>query len=406
MKHVIIGAGAAGISAAKTIRTFKPTDEIVIISTDDVVHSRCMLHHYISDERNEKTMSFIDDNFFQKNNIRWINGKTVTGVDTIKKLVVMDNTSESFDTLLIATGSDSISLPHIGVQNYKNMVALRSLSDAKMIREHAKAIENIIIVGAGLVGLDVAYALIDLGKKPTVVDMSDTILQLNLDTYASNVYRQKFEEAGCMFHLGKKVSTAEDNPSGNIVSLTLDSGEKLPCNLVIVAIGSRPGVQFLSGSGIVCENGLTVNAHLATNVEGIYGAGDVTGLSGLWPNAIKQGEVAAKNMVGISTVYEDVYAIKNTINYFGIPSLSIGRVESIDGDIVEIRESRNSYAKVILHDGLVNGVLLQGDISHSGFWQYLIKNNIDVSQINKSALDLSFADFYGMKVNGEYEWVV
>jgi len=406
MKHVIIGAGAAGISAAKTIRELNNTDEIIIISTDDSVYSRCMLHNYISGERDKKKISFISDDFFTKNNIRWLSGKTVTGLDTDKRLIHFSDDYESFDQLLIATGADSTPLPLLQSQSPKNIFGLRHLSDAQAIREQAKHAQNIVIIGAGLAGLDAAYGFIEMGKKPIIVDMANSILALNLDAYTSDIYKKKFEQAGCVFHLGQKIEAAETGVSGDILSLTLSSGEKLPCDLVVVAIGSRPAISFLTDSGIACNNGITVNKYLATNIEGIYAAGDVTGLSGIWPNAVNQGEVAAKNMCGIPTVYKDIFAIKNTINYFGIPSLSLGKVEPDETDISVVRKDRNKFEKIILQDGAVVGVIIQGCIAHSGFWQFMIKNRVDVSKIKKPVFNLSFADFYGVQENGEYRWVV
>ena len=406
MKHVIIGAGAAGISAAETIRKFNKQDEIVIISIDDCIHSRCMLHHYISGERDEKGLSFVSGDFFAKNNIRWVNGKTVTGLDTDKKLVCFSNGSEAFDKLLIATGADSVYLPFLQPQAHKNVLGLRHLSDARAIKEQAKDAENIVIIGAGLVGMDAAYAFAEMKKKPVVIDLFGSILALNLDAYTAQVYKNKFEEEGCVFHLNRKVTETETNAEGKVVSLTMDSGEKLPCDLVIVAVGTRPSTGFLANSGINCGRGITVNECLETNVKGIYAAGDVTGLSGVWPNAVKQGEVAAKNMCGIKAVYGDKLAMKNTINFYGILSLSLGKTEPDGNETVKIRMYRNNYEKIVMRDGVIVGVLLQGDITNGGFWQFLIKNSIDVSKINKQVFDLTFADFYGMQENHEYEWVV
>jgi len=406
MKHVIIGAGAAGISAAKTIRQLKPADEIVIISVDGAVYSRCMLHNYLSGERDGKGISFISDDFFAKNNIRWLCDKTVTGVDVAINEVKFTDGTETFDTLLVATGADSVELPVVQSGKPSNVFNLRNLPDAKAIKERAKDAKDIVIIGAGLVGLDAAYALVNMGKKPVVVDISDSILSVNLDPYAADVYKKKFEEAGCQFLLGQKVSGADKDTAGNVTSIILESGDKLPCDMAIVAIGTRPAVSFLAGSGVDCIKGVVVNEYLATNVEGIYAAGDVTGLSGIWPNAMKQGEVAAKNMCGIPTVYDDLFAEKNTIHYFGIPSLSLGVVEPKEGDVFEIRNTKTRYEKVILRDGVVVGVIIQGDIAHCGFWQYLIKNKINVSHIQRPVFSLSFADFYGIKENGEYQWVV
>ncbi|MCL2372436.1 MAG: FAD-dependent oxidoreductase [Defluviitaleaceae bacterium] len=405
MKHVIIGAGAAGIAAAETIRRLRSNDEIVIISADDAVHSRCMLHNFISGERDEKGISHISDEFFVKNNIRWVSGKAVEGIDTANKLVRITGGAEPYDKLLIATGAESICLPHAQSLNAENIFGLRHLRDAKAIREYAKQAKNIIIIGAGLVGMDAAYALSQIGKKPVIIDRAEQILALNLDPYAANMYMQKFEKAGCSFVLGREINQVNEN-AGKVDSITLNFGQKLPCDMLVMAIGSSPSIGFLAGSDIACNGGITVDKYLATNINDIYAAGDVTGLSGIWPNAVKQGETAASNMCGQPATYDDTFAEKNTMNYFGIPSISLGKVMPGSGDTVQVRKDKDKYQKIILNGGQVVGVVLQGNIAHSGFWLQLVKNEIDISKANKSVFNLSFADFYGVKEDGEYMWVL
>lgn len=405
MKHVIIGASAAGLSAAKTIRSFRSNDEIIVISTDESIYSRVMLHKYIAGERDEKSLSFVPEDFFTANSIRWLPGVTVTGVDAVKKTVRFEGGSESFDRLLIATGAESIVPPVPNLAGAKNVLTLRSLPDAKAIRAALPGARNIVIVGGGLVGLEAAYALLQRGKKPVVVDVAQTILSVNLDAHAANVYQEKFEEAGCTFLLGRKVSEARRGASGLVESLVLDDGARLPCDMVIVAAGVMPAIAFLKESGIRCGRNVAVDKHLATNVDGVYAAGDVAGLSGIWPNAVKQGETAAKNMCGVPAVYSDTFALKNTVNFFGVPSVSVGVLKPDPGDSVEIREDRNRYERVILRGGVAVGALLQGNIANAGFWQHLIKNRIDISGIPKPVWSLSYADFYGTEENGEYKWV-
>ena len=114
----------------------------------------------------------------------------------------------------------------------------------------------------------------------------------------------------------------------------------------------------------------------------MYAAGDVTGLSGIWPNAQKQGETAALNMCGASVAYTDRFAAKNTINFFGLPSMCVGDIVPKENDVVIAREDSKNYKRILIRNGQVAGVLLQGDISHGGIWQYLIKNQISVSGID------------------------
>ena len=405
MKYVILGAGAAGITAAKTIRKADENGKITVISTDTQVHSRCMLHKYLSHERDAAGISFVDPDFFEKNQITWLQGKTVNRLDTQGKKVYTDQGDEvSYDRLLIATGAESFIPPVGNLREAENVFGLRHLRDAQAIDELAKNAENIVIIGSGLVGLDAAYGLMETGKKVSIVEMADQILPVQLDKTAAFEYQKRFEEAGARFYLGRKAADTVMEEDKIIREIILDNGEKLPCDLIIVAAGVRSAVAGMEGEGIVIDRGIKVDDYLQTGAEGVYAAGDVTGLSGIWPNAQKQGETAALNMCGSHVEYTDRYAIKNTINFFGLVSMCVGVILPQEGDVVIAREDSRNYKRVVLRDGKVVGVLLQGDISHGGIWQYLIKNQISISGIQKDIFDLNFGDFYGIKDNGEYQW--
>ena len=405
MEYVILGAGAAGITAAKTIRKADSEGKITVISTDTQVHSRCMLHKYLSHERDAAGISFVDPDFFEKNQITWLQGKTVNRLDTQGKKVYTDQGDEvSYDRLLIATGAESFIPPVGNLREAENVFGLRHLRDAQAIDELAKNAENIVIIGSGLVGLDAAYGLMETGKKVSIVEMADQILPVQLDKTAAFEYQKRFEEAGARFYLGRKAADTIMGEDKNIHEIVLDNGEKLACDLIIVAAGVRSAVAGMEGEGIVIDRGIKVDDYLQTGAEGVYAAGDVTGLSGIWPNAQKQGETAALNMCGSHVEYTDRYAIKNTINFFGLVSMCVGVILPQEGDVVIAREDSRNYKRVVLRDGKVVGVLLQGDISHGGIWQYLIKNQISISGIQKDIFDLNFGDFYGIKDNGEYQW--
>jgi NAD(P)H-nitrite reductase large subunit len=402
MKHVIIGGGAAGITAAQTIRTLRPQDEIVLLSQDKHIHSRCMLHKYISGERNETTLNFVPEDFFESNRIEWRRGVEVTGVDTSEKTVYCADDKISYDKLLIATGAVSASVPVAALRTAKNVFGLRSLPDAAAIREAALNAQRIVIIGAGLVGLDAAYALLELQKEVTIVDMGSHIMSLNLDGPSATAYQSRFEDAGCTFHLGRKVVDAVTDGNGNVTQVMLDDGSALFCDFVIAAAGVRPALEFLTGSGIAGDRAVTVDRHMTTSCPDVYAAGDITGLSGIWPNAMRQGEVAAHNMCGNALTYDDAFAAKNTANFFGLVTLSLGALTPTADDRVEIREDMRGYRRIILREGRVMGVILQGDISNSGFWQYLIKNGIRIDTVKKPIWKLSYADFCALDEAGEY----
>ncbi len=370
MNYVIIGAGVAGIEAAKSIRGQDSSGEIVMISADLHVHSRCMLHKFISGERDEMGLDFTEKDFFDKYR------------------------------------ADSY-IPPVGeLRKASNVFGLRNLSDAQAIVKEAETAQNVLVIGSGLVGLDASYGLLELGKKLTVVEMADRILPVQLDARAARAYQDRFENAGVRFVLERKASQAVCEPDGRIHKVILDNGEEIPCDLIIVAAGVRSSLGCLEGSGIACERGITVDPSMKTSRKDVFAAGDITALSGIWPNAADQGRVAGKSMCGLTAEYTDTYAMKNTMNFFGLVTLCVGRIREEEGDQVLVREDMRQYKKILLKNGKVEGILFQGDIAGGGIWQYLIKNKIDVSGIDKDVFDINYGDFYHVGDRGKYEWVV
>lgn len=412
MRHVIIGCGAAAMAAAERLRVVKPEDDIIMISKDTDSHSRCMLHKYLGGERDERGIAFRGEDFFRKNQIMWAGGLTVEGVDTkAKEIALSSGGVQPYDKLLIASGAVYSVPPIPHFRTAKNVFGFRDLSDAQKIREEIrrKQAKQVFIVGSGLVGLDVAYALLELGIKVTVAEMADRILPLQTDAVSAKAYQELFEKAGASFRLGIGASDSLVNEENEITHVILSNGEQIPCDFVVAAAGVRPNIEFLRDSGLAAERALTVDEYLRTSAEDVYAAGDVTGLSGIWPNAMDQGRVAAMNMAGMPVAYTDRFCIKNTINFFGLTMLSVGAVEPVGEDCqVVVRESRDTYKKAILKDGRFLGIQLQGDISGSGIWQYLIKNKIDLTEIlkTKDIFHVSYADFYGMDETGEYVYKV
>ena len=414
MKHVITGSGAAGIAAAKTLRSINKTCEITLISSDDVLYSRCMLHKYFGNERDITRLSFVPDDFFSTHNITWHKGVCVNGIDTKNNCVLMQNTTLSYDKLLIATGSDAV-IPDVGaLGTATNVYGFRHLTDVNLIREKLARAENILVIGAGLVGIDVAYALLKLHKAVTVVklnratttaaEITPQIMSLNMDSTAAFAYQKLFEQNGCNFRLDNTITHTFSNEKGAITHVVLETGEKLACDVIIVAAGVRPSVKFLEHSGIELERGVKVNQHLETSCENIYAAGSVTALGDIWQNAVRQGEVAAKNMCGMKTPFTDTFTAKTAVNFFDLPTVSVGIINPENGDTVLTRKDSNVYQKIILRNNTIVGVTMQGDIAHSGIWQYLIKNKVNLSNLKKSVWDLSFADFYDIDETGQYKY--
>jgi NAD(P)H-nitrite reductase large subunit len=415
MNHVIIGAGAAGIAAARTLLKELPGDTVVMVSEDTEVYSRCMLHRFISGERTAESINFINDGLLSNSRFTWIKGKAVTKLDG-KTVYSGDEKTAAGDTVIIATGANSVTPPIGDLKTAANVYGLRHLKDARAIVAAAGSAQKIAVIGAGLVGLDAVAGLLELGEKTgkhfdiTVIEMAPNVLAINLDAHAAESYQKLFEKAGVKFLLAKKVVNTKSvpGPAGSplITSVELESGESVLCDMVILAVGVRPAIAFLEGSAVKTERAVTVNDKLETTVPGIYACGDAAGLSGIWPNAQIQGQTVAKNIAGWNLDYEDRFSAKNTVNFFGLVTLSVGAFNPQEGDEVLVREDRNNYQKIVLRGGVPVGVVYQGTIAGKGYWQHLIKNRIPIDKLGKSPWKVSYADFWGCENNGEFIYVV
>ena len=408
MRYVVIGASAAGISGVKTLRELDKEAEIILVSKDENVYSRCILHHYISNHRDVEALSFVDKNFFEENNIKWIKGVEVKSIDDkAQKLVLSNGEDLAYDKVMLCTGASAFIPPVEGLREAKNVVGLRNLEDAILIKEEAKKVKNIVVLGAGLVGIDAVSGLLGQGLNVTLVEMGDKILPLQLDKYTSEVYQNKFTEEGVNLKLGVRAERLILDQENNPKALVINTGngiEEIPCELVIVATGVRSNTAFLEGSNIEFDKfGLIIDEKGKTNIENVYGAGDITGRNPIWPTAVKEGIIAANNMLGNEMIMTDFFGSKNTMNFVGVPTMSLGDTEPKDETYkVDVKIDGDNYKKIIHKDGRIYGAIIQGDLSYAGVLTQLIKENIDISKVTKSIFDIDYADFFNMKENFEF----
>ena len=176
---------------------------------------------------------------------------------------------------------------------------------------------------------------------------------------------------------------------------------------IIMAAGVRPRIQIALDSGIAAERAIQVDGHLRTSAPDVYAAGDCTGLSGVWPDAMAQGKAAARNMAGVDEAYPKPYPFKNTSNFFGVTMLSVGRLDLTEGADILVHKTPTEYKKAIVKDGRLTGYLSLGDISNHGLYLHLIRSGIDISGKLDKIFRLTFADFYGInEKNGEFAYSV
>ena len=405
MKYVVIGSSAAGINGIRELRKLDKTAEIVLISKDSEIYSRCILHHYLGGERTIPELNFAEHNFAELYNVEWIKGVACTGVNTADKKVTLEDGNEvSYDKLLIATGSHTFIPPVKNLAGAKNVRGFRNVDDIEVLKEAAKTCKKFLVMGAGLVGLDCTTGLLDVGVDVTLVEMGGWMLCKQLDERAAKSYQEAFAAKGVKQYYGHGVTEAVLDADGNVTAVILDDGTEVACDYVVITAGVRANVEFLEGSGIeISKFGLVFDATGKTNDDSVYGAGDVSGLSPIWPAAVKEGIVAASNMAGVPRKMTDFFASKSTMNFMGIPSMSLGMVNPTE-DIysVEIRETKDSYKKIVHQNGKIVGAILQGDLAYGGILQQLIARKIDVTKVKKPIFDVDYSDFFHVRDNFEF----
>ncbi|MFY8224013.1 NAD(P)/FAD-dependent oxidoreductase [Clostridium perfringens] len=407
MRYIVVGASAAGISGAKTLRELDKDAEIILVSKDENVYSRCILHHYISGHRDIEALDFTDRDFFEKYNIEWKKGLEVKSIDDREHIIGLSNgESLKYDKILLSTGASAFIPPVENLREAKNVVGLRNLEDAIKIKEEAEKVKNVVVLGAGLVGIDAIAGLVGKNLNVTLVEMGDRVLPIQLDKYASSKYEKRFEDAGVKLKLGVRAEKVLIDENKNPKALLINTGEEIPCELIIVATGVRSNVAFLKDSSIETDRfGLIINEKGETNARDVYGAGDITGRNPIWPTAVKEGIIAANNMVGNEIFMEDFFGSKNTMNFLGLTTMSLGVVNVPDDSYTEeIDISGENYKKIIHKDGKIYGAIIQGDLSYAGVLTQLIKEKIHVSKVKKPLFEIDYADFFNIKENLEYTY--
>lgn len=405
-KYLILGASSAGINAAKVLRKLDPKGSIIVVSKDDKIYSRCMLHHVISEHRTVDGINFVDIDFMEKNNITWKKYESVQNINTDKKIVKLEKEDISYDKLLIATGASAFIPPIKNIKEGKHIYPLRNIEDVIDIKEKIKTTKKVAVIGAGLIGIDVLTSLLDMGNiEVSLIYPNEFILDRQLDKYSSKVYEDKFIELGAKLYPSRPVNQIILDKSQNVKGIELGDKTVVECDMIIVSTGVKPNTEFVANTKIEDSRGIVINDKCETTVKDVYAAGDVVGKNAIWPLAVKQGIVAAYNMVGVEKILDDEFTFKNSMNFVGIPTISLGIAIPPD-DTYEVitRCDKEGYKKFVIKDDVITGFIAQGDISYTGPITYLIKHKIQIPNLRERVFDIGYADFFSMKENGEFEY--
>ena len=340
MKHVILGAGPAGVIAAETLRKHSPHDEIVMIGDEpEAPYSRMAIPYLLMGNIAESgTHLRHAPNHYARLNVNLLRGKAQRVDSAARSVVLEDGSKVGYDRLLIATGSSPATPPIPGIAG-PGVHSCWTLADARAIQSLAKPGARVVQMGAGFIGCIIMEALAARGVKLDVVEMGDRMVPRMMGPAAGNMIKAWCQGKNVAVHTGARVDAIERDASP-VMKVKLSNGETLEADLIISATGVKPNIGFLEDSGIKCLVGVLTDEHLETSVKGVFAAGDcaeafdkVSGrtiVSAIQPNAAEQARVAALNMVGRRAELKGVTQI-NVLDTLGLISASFGQWEGVPG---------------------------------------------------------------------------
>lgn len=385
MRYVIIGNSAAGIGAVQGIRELDKDGEITVISDEKYhTYSRPLISYLLKGAVTEENMKYRPESFYEDNNVTTIFGKKAVSIDKNKKLVFLDDgNAVQYDKLLVATGSKPFVPDFKGLDKVKSKFTFMKLDDVKAIEKCVSENAKVLIVGAGLIGLKAAEALLHYTKDITVIDLSDRILPSILDSEASEIMQKHIENEGVKFILGASVERFSAD------SAALTNGDKVDFDMVILAVGVRPNTELIEHAGGKADRGIVTDEKQAVvKLTDIYAAGDCTRshditadsekIIAILPNAFMQGNVAGKNMAGGEAVYENAFPM-NAIGFMGLHIISAG---TYSGDVYAEIEGEG-YKKLFTEDNRLKGFILMGEkIANAGIYTSLIREQIPLDTVD------------------------
>lgn len=406
-QFVIIGNSAAAIGAVEAIREINKKDPVIIVSDEPYhAYSRPLITYFLADKVTWPQMLYRPFDFYRHNDVETRLGQKVTAIEPAKREVVL-NTGEriTYDKLLIATGGTPF-IPPIKGFDKRSVVTFTTFDDAKKTQKLLSRVRQAVVIGGGLIGLKTAEALALKEIDVTVIELADRVLSLILDETASRLAQEIFEENKVKFITGQSVKEilGKEKTRGVI----LDNGEKLDCQLMVVAIGVVPRKELAEVAGLKTDRGILVDKHQRTSDKNIYAAGDVTETFDLvlettrpipiWPNAYLQGWTAGMNMAGQETKYEGGLSM-NSVTFFDFPIVSAGLTcpplpapAGHNGHQVLTKKDLEhlTYRKLILKDDIIQGFVACGEIDRAGIITQLIKERSKVTGFKKKLIEDPF----------------
>ncbi|SEO65440.1 Pyridine nucleotide-disulphide oxidoreductase [Halogranum amylolyticum] len=380
--YVIIGDGIAGSSAAETLREEAPDADITVITDEgEALYNRILIKEFAKGKLPEAPISIHDESWYEERDVELRLNTHVKNID------LEGNTIETheeevldYDKLLVATGGTPTQLP-VDNSDAEGVHHFWTFQDARRIKQSAESGEQAVIVGAGLLGIDLAAISGAQGIDAKYLMRGNAWWRYALSEEGAEIMHDAMRDVGVEPVFGSGVDHFETDDDGHVTAAVDPNGDRFECDWAGVAIGLNFNTEILQGTGVKQDNGVLVDQHMQTNVDDVYAAGDLTRFydtilgeyaqNGSWGSAKEQGSIAAKNMVDPESA-EFRWVSSYSITHFDFPFLSFGH-PTLGDDEVEKKYSDTEYRRLALKDGKIVGGVLIGDLAPQSAYKRLMK---------------------------------
>jgi len=402
LRIIIVGNNVAGTTLAKALRDADANVEIDVLTEESTpYYPRPKLIDYLEGKVQEKDMLFYPLEWYDKNRLKLMLNSKVERIDPAAKKILVKGSWVSYDRLVLATGSRSFVPPFKGLP--KNSVfTLRTIEDAKRIKEAGAKSKHVIVIGGGLLGLESARGVCTSFPhlRVTILEYAEHLLMRQLDHEGADILQGWIEGTGA--NIVTKAETDEILGDGSVTGVKLKDGRVIDGDMVIISAGTRSNMELAKEAGIKINKGIVVDSSLRTSVPDIFAVGDVTEFNGqVWamiPPALDQARVAAKKILGQPGPDYAGTIPSNTLKVSGFDLTSVGTVRSAHEpptpgfeEIRAVTPDHKIYKKFVIQDGKMVGAILLGTKKEAPKVTNIIKVGQPIGRIKDRLSDPSYA---------------
>lgn len=364
---VILGGGTAAYNAARSIRFRNDTCKITMISNEAFLpYNRPMLTKAMMANFTDNQMAIEKQEWYKNNKIKLLLNTTVVAIHPDKKEIVLNDETINYDKCIYALGATCF-VPPIQGHDLQGVVAIRSISDVKHINQILPSIENVVVIGGGVLGLEAAWELAKAKRKVTVLEMMPQIMPRQLDEGASEIIENSLSKNGIELHTNVKIVEIKGEVKAQ--SVVLEDGREFRADLVIVSAGVRANIELAKQAGVEVDRAILVNEKMETNIEDLYACGDCAEYNGinysLWSEATEMGKIAGANAAGDNLIYTNV---NGALTFFGLNTSLYacgdnGKNPNTLYKTVEMKDNqKGTYEKLYFANNNLCGIILIGDL--------------------------------------------